>query len=191
MNQTIGMAGSKLGVGGSVGCADKSVLPHIVLSPACPWELLAVTELYFRVEARDDDRAWLRNSLRVSLRVTVHVWNRCGQHTFAILCIFGVPVPSCHTSQQPVDILLWSTILGGCTLTSATAVGETPLRVAVIGQGLFGSETYKRLRDDGHNIVGVFTICDDKNGRADVLAQTAEADGIQVRKVPRWKALKK
>jgi len=66
-----------------------------------------------------------------------------------------------------------------------------PLRVAVIGQGLFGSETYKRLRDEGHNIVGVFTICDDKNGRADVLAQTAESDGVVVRKIKRWKALKK
>jgi hypothetical protein len=65
------------------------------------------------------------------------------------------------------------------------------LRVAVIGQGLFGAETYKALRDAGHNIVGVFTIPDDKNGRADVLAQTAAADGIEVRKVKGWKALKK
>jgi len=71
------------------------------------------------------------------------------------------------------------------------AAGGMPLRVAVIGQGLFGAETYTRLRDDGVCIVGVFTICDDKNGRADVLAQTAEADGVKVRKVKRWKALKK
>ena len=61
----------------------------------------------------------------------------------------------------------------------------------MIGQGLFGAESYKALRDAGHNIVGVFTIPDDKNGRADVLAQTAAADGIQVRKIVRWKALKK
>ena len=65
------------------------------------------------------------------------------------------------------------------------------MRVAIIGQSVFGAEVYKRLRDDGHQIVGVFTVCDDKQGRADVLAQTAEADGIVSRKLVRWKALKK
>ena len=57
------------------------------------------------------------------------------------------------------------------------------LRVAIIGQSVFGAEVYKRIRDDGHQIVGVFTICDDKQGRADVLAQAAEADGIKPREL--------
>lgn len=65
------------------------------------------------------------------------------------------------------------------------------MRVAIIGQSVFGAEVYKAIRASGHQIVGVFTICDDKQGRADVLAQAAEADGIVPRKIVRWKALKK
>lgn len=60
----------------------------------------------------------------------------------------------------------------------------------MIGQAAFGAETYKRLRADGHDIVGVFTIPDSNRG-ADPLAEAAAADGVAVHKVTRWRALKK
>jgi len=60
------------------------------------------------------------------------------------------------------------------------------LRVALIGQSAFGTEVYKALRADGHNIVGVFTI-PDKGGRPDPLALEAEKDGAKVFKFPRWR----
>lgn len=44
------------------------------------------------------------------------------------------------------------------------------MKIAVIGQSLFGVEVYKELRKDGHTIVGVFTI-PDKDGKADPLGQ--------------------
>ncbi|MED6255256.1 hypothetical protein ATANTOWER_006755, partial [Ataeniobius toweri] len=42
------------------------------------------------------------------------------------------------------------------------------MKIAVIGQSLFGQEVYKELRKDGHIIVGVFTI-PDKDSKADPL----------------------
>lgn len=44
------------------------------------------------------------------------------------------------------------------------------MKIAVIGQSLFGQEVYKELRKDGHTIVGVFTI-PDKDGKADPLGE--------------------
>lgn len=49
------------------------------------------------------------------------------------------------------------------------------MRIAVIGQSLFGQEVYKELRKDGHTIVGVFTI-PDKDGKADPLGENAYRD---------------
>uniref|UniRef100_A0A8C9V7N1 10-formyltetrahydrofolate dehydrogenase n=1 Tax=Scleropages formosus TaxID=113540 RepID=A0A8C9V7N1_SCLFO len=60
------------------------------------------------------------------------------------------------------------------------------MKIAVIGQSLFGQEVYKELRKDGHVIVGVFTI-PDKDGKADPLATEAEKDGVPVFKFPRWR----
>uniref|UniRef100_A0AAQ6IJW1 10-formyltetrahydrofolate dehydrogenase n=1 Tax=Anabas testudineus TaxID=64144 RepID=A0AAQ6IJW1_ANATE len=60
------------------------------------------------------------------------------------------------------------------------------MKIAVIGQSLFGQEVYKELRKDGHTIVGVFTI-PDKDGKADPLATEAEKDGVPVFKFPRWR----
>ena len=65
-------------------------------------------------------------------------------------------------------------------------MGSKSLKVAVIGQSVFGQEVYKALRKDGHDIVGVFTI-PDKNGRPDPLAVEAEKDGAKVFKFPRWR----
>lgn len=44
------------------------------------------------------------------------------------------------------------------------------MKIAVIGQSLFGQEVYKELRKDGHTIVGVFTI-PDRDGKADPLGE--------------------
>uniref|UniRef100_A0A8C5N4Q7 10-formyltetrahydrofolate dehydrogenase n=1 Tax=Gouania willdenowi TaxID=441366 RepID=A0A8C5N4Q7_GOUWI len=60
------------------------------------------------------------------------------------------------------------------------------MKIAVIGQSLFGQEVYKELRMDGHIIVGVFTI-PDKEGKADPLAKEAEKNGVPVFKFPRWR----
>ncbi|XP_061639774.1 cytosolic 10-formyltetrahydrofolate dehydrogenase isoform X1 [Phyllopteryx taeniolatus] len=60
------------------------------------------------------------------------------------------------------------------------------MKIAVIGQSLFGQEVYKELRRDGHTIVGIFTI-PDKDGKADPLATEAEKDGVSVFKFPRWR----
>nr|DBA18501.1 TPA: hypothetical protein GDO54_016739 [Pyxicephalus adspersus] len=60
------------------------------------------------------------------------------------------------------------------------------MRIAVIGQSLFGREVYKELVKDGHQIVGVFTI-PDKDGKADPLGDEAEKDGVPVFKFPRWR----
>lgn len=65
------------------------------------------------------------------------------------------------------------------------------MKVAIIGQSVFGAETFIKIKEAGHEIVGVFTICDDSNGKADPLAIAAEKEGVTPRKVKRWKALKK
>lgn len=44
------------------------------------------------------------------------------------------------------------------------------MKIAVIGQSLFGQEVYKELKNEGHMIVGVFTI-PDKDGKVDPLGK--------------------
>ncbi|KAG8430760.1 hypothetical protein GDO86_020045 [Hymenochirus boettgeri] len=60
------------------------------------------------------------------------------------------------------------------------------MKIAVIGQSLFGREVYKELLKEGHQVVGVFTI-PDKDGKADPLGAEAEKDGVPVFKFPRWR----
>uniref|UniRef100_A0AAY4ED00 10-formyltetrahydrofolate dehydrogenase n=1 Tax=Denticeps clupeoides TaxID=299321 RepID=A0AAY4ED00_9TELE len=71
---------------------------------------------------------------------------------------------------------------------SETIAGSriSTMKIAVIGQSLFGQEVYKELKNDGHTIVGVFTI-PDKDGKADPLATEAEKDAVPVFKFPRWR----
>lgn len=69
---------------------------------------------------------------------------------------------------------------------SMTQTNYDRLRVAVIGQSMFGADTYNILKKDGHDIVGVFTI-PDINGKPDSLAVAAEADGVPVFKFKRWR----
>ena len=61
------------------------------------------------------------------------------------------------------------------------------LKVAVIGQSQFAAEVYKKVKENGHEVVGVFTVPDDKNGRADALAEAAGSDGIPVFKYKSWR----
>uniref|UniRef100_A0A8D0DQ36 10-formyltetrahydrofolate dehydrogenase n=1 Tax=Salvator merianae TaxID=96440 RepID=A0A8D0DQ36_SALMN len=63
---------------------------------------------------------------------------------------------------------------------------QNKLRLALIGQSLFGQEVYRHLKNEGHKVVGVFTV-PDKNGKADPLASAAEKDGTPVFKFPRWR----
>ncbi|XP_023573094.1 mitochondrial 10-formyltetrahydrofolate dehydrogenase [Octodon degus] len=63
---------------------------------------------------------------------------------------------------------------------------KNKLKLALIGQSLFGQEVYSHLRKEGHRVVGVFTV-PDKDGRADPLALAAEKDGTPVFKFPRWR----
>lgn len=44
------------------------------------------------------------------------------------------------------------------------------LKVAIIGQSTFAAEVYKLLRNDGHKVVGVFTV-PDKGNREDPLGE--------------------
>ncbi|XP_069499494.1 cytosolic 10-formyltetrahydrofolate dehydrogenase isoform X2 [Ambystoma mexicanum] len=63
---------------------------------------------------------------------------------------------------------------------------KATMKIAIIGQSLFGKEVYTELRKEGHEVVGVFTV-PDKNGKADPLASEAENDGVLVFKFPRWR----
>lgn len=61
------------------------------------------------------------------------------------------------------------------------------LRVAIIGQSLFGLEVYKHLRVLGHEVAGVFTI-PDIGGKPDPLGAQSEQDGVATFKFNRWRA---
>ncbi|XP_068955495.1 mitochondrial 10-formyltetrahydrofolate dehydrogenase [Petaurus breviceps papuanus] len=70
--------------------------------------------------------------------------------------------------------------------STARVCYQNKLKLALIGQSLFGQEVYSHLRKEGHRVVGVFTV-PDKDGKADPLALAAEKDGIPVFKFPRWR----
>ncbi|XP_027729978.1 mitochondrial 10-formyltetrahydrofolate dehydrogenase [Vombatus ursinus] len=70
--------------------------------------------------------------------------------------------------------------------STARVYYKNKLKLALIGQSLFGQEVYHNLRKEGHRVVGVFTV-PDKDGKADPLALAAEKDGIPVFKFPRWR----
>ncbi|XP_063783831.1 mitochondrial 10-formyltetrahydrofolate dehydrogenase [Pseudophryne corroboree] len=70
--------------------------------------------------------------------------------------------------------------------STATVYYQNKLRLALIGQSVFGQEVYSNLRKEGHKVVGVFTV-PDKDGKADPLAVAAEKDGTPVFKFPRWR----
>ncbi|CAL1526963.1 unnamed protein product [Lymnaea stagnalis] len=63
------------------------------------------------------------------------------------------------------------------------------MKIAIIGQSVFGAEVFKLLRKNGHEIVGVFTI-PDVNGKQDPLATAATLAGVKVFKYKRWQIKK-
>lgn len=64
---------------------------------------------------------------------------------------------------------------------------EKKLKVAVIGQSLFGLEVYKELMKNGHKVVGVFTV-PDINGKPDPLGAESEKDGVPTFKFKAWRS---
>ncbi|XP_040565734.1 cytosolic 10-formyltetrahydrofolate dehydrogenase isoform X1 [Lepeophtheirus salmonis] len=62
-----------------------------------------------------------------------------------------------------------------------------PIRVAIIGQSSFAVEVFKGIKNNGHEIVGVFTVPDDKNGREDPVAIHASSEGVPVFKFKAWR----
>lgn len=88
-------------------------------------------------------------------------------------------------SQQPLSQIRRASLLN-CRQFSSRSDAVDKMRVAIIGQSLFGQEVYKLLRTQGHNVVAVFTV-PDVAGRPDPLAEVAEKDGVKVFKFPRWR----
>ena len=61
------------------------------------------------------------------------------------------------------------------------------MKIALIGQSVFASTLYTLLRENGHEVVGIFTIPDTSNGREDPLATIGKDDQVPVFKFPRWR----
>ena len=55
------------------------------------------------------------------------------------------------------------------------------LKIAIIGQSQFAADVYKKVKENGHEVVGVFTI-PDKNNREDPVAAAAGKDGVKTTK---------
>lgn len=53
------------------------------------------------------------------------------------------------------------------------------LKLALIGQSIFGQEVYNKLRREGHKVVGVFTV-PDKNGQADPLGKCSLNPNVKI-----------
>ncbi|XP_030575880.1 mitochondrial 10-formyltetrahydrofolate dehydrogenase [Archocentrus centrarchus] len=82
--------------------------------------------------------------------------------------------------------MLWTASQVFRKFSTSSHYYQNKLKLAIIGQSLFGQEVYRNLRKQGHKVVGVFTV-PDKDGKADPLAMAAEKDGTPVFKFPRWR----
>ncbi|KAM3587274.1 uncharacterized protein V6R79_000597 [Siganus canaliculatus] len=82
--------------------------------------------------------------------------------------------------------MLWTATQVLRKFSTSSHYYQNKLKLAIIGQSLFGQEVYTNLRKQGHKVVGVFTV-PDKDGKADPLAVAAEKDGTPVFKFPRWR----
>lgn len=67
---------------------------------------------------------------------------------------------------------------------------QNKLKLAIIGQSLFGQEVYSSLRKQGHKVVGVFTV-PDKDGKADPLGEFTPSSLINTKKTITWGAVKR
>uniref|UniRef100_A0A452UWU4 10-formyltetrahydrofolate dehydrogenase n=1 Tax=Ursus maritimus TaxID=29073 RepID=A0A452UWU4_URSMA len=85
---------------------------------------------------------------------------------------------------RPASLTQW--IWRGAQGPTVSVYFKNKLKLALIGQSLFGQEVYHHLCKEGHRVVGVFTV-PDKDGKADPLALAAEKDGTPVFKFPRWR----
>jgi formyltetrahydrofolate dehydrogenase len=61
------------------------------------------------------------------------------------------------------------------------------MKIALIGQSVFASTLYSLLRENGHEVVGIFTIPDTANGREDPLATVGKEDNVPVFKFKSWR----
>ncbi|PKU40714.1 mitochondrial 10-formyltetrahydrofolate dehydrogenase [Limosa lapponica baueri] len=92
-----------------------------------------------------------------------------------------------YSKPSSVEILCMADLWVWLLLSTDGSAYQHKLKLALIGQSIFGQEVYNKLRKEGHKVVGVFTV-PDKNGQADPLALAAEKDGTPVFKFPRWRA---
>ena len=69
---------------------------------------------------------------------------------------------------------------------STSSLAMEKLKIAIIGQSQFAAEVYKKVKTNGHEVVGVFTI-PDKNNREDPVAAEAAKDGVKVFKYKSWR----
>ncbi|XP_047644076.1 mitochondrial 10-formyltetrahydrofolate dehydrogenase isoform X2 [Phacochoerus africanus] len=83
--------------------------------------------------------------------------------------------------------MLWRSSQALRRFSTGRVYFQNKLKLALIGQSLFGQEVYNHLCKEGHQVVGVFTV-PDKDGKADPLALAAEKNGTPVFKFPRWRA---
>uniref|UniRef100_A0A8C3YUC7 10-formyltetrahydrofolate dehydrogenase n=1 Tax=Catagonus wagneri TaxID=51154 RepID=A0A8C3YUC7_9CETA len=83
--------------------------------------------------------------------------------------------------------MLWRSSQALRRFSTGRVYFQNKLKLALIGQSLFGQEVYSHLCRQGHRVVGVFTV-PDKDGKADPLALAAEKNGTPVFKFPRWRA---
>ncbi len=60
------------------------------------------------------------------------------------------------------------------------------MRIAIIGQAPFGAAVYEKLRENSHEIVGVFTPPEREGGRQDPLAEVARRDKTTLIQPRRW-----
>ncbi|EDL21388.1 aldehyde dehydrogenase 1 family, member L2, isoform CRA_a, partial [Mus musculus] len=96
-----------------------------------------------------------------------------------------------HSRRPPGNrsllyIMLWRGSQALRHFSTSRVYFKNKLKLALIGQSLFGQEVYSQLLKEGHRVVGVFTV-PDKDGKADPLALAAEKDGTPVFKFPRWR----
>uniref|UniRef100_A0A671SA63 10-formyltetrahydrofolate dehydrogenase n=1 Tax=Sinocyclocheilus anshuiensis TaxID=1608454 RepID=A0A671SA63_9TELE len=72
--------------------------------------------------------------------------------------------------------MLWAVNTIIRKFSSSSAYYQNKLKLALIGQSLFGQEVYTNLRKQGHKVVGVFTV-PDKDGKADPLGESQMGGG--------------
>lgn len=64
--------------------------------------------------------------------------------------------------------MLWTASQVLRKFSTSSRYYQNKLKLAIIGQSVFGQEVYSNLRKQGHKVVGVFTV-PDKDGKADPL----------------------